>query len=230
MTRDEASVPGALVALADRWRRAGGPAQSAIPWPRLAWEPVMPTHANLLAGLPDRIGREHVRSMAACAADDDERAINAFVASMVWGFGRVGYGPWRTRRILDENPGVASQLRRSAEIQAQAGAVESYRYLANEGRIRFLGPAFATKYLHFVPQAITGPPALILDAVVSRAIATMTGAALRPTIWRTATYARYLDLVVGWSDALGADPPTIEMLLFVSQAPGQWTEPWLRDP
>lgn len=50
--------------------------------------------------------------------------------------------------------------------------------------------SLGTKFLHFVPQSGDGPPTLMLDAVVSRAIAAMTGVRLRSTVWRTATYER----------------------------------------
>lgn len=223
------AVPDELTSLVQRWDAARRPAQSAIDWPRTAWTAAIPAHAGLMKALPERIDRELVRTLAHTAAGGDGQAMTAFVAAMVWGYGRTGYGPWRTCRVLEQNPAVVTHLRRAAEIQASAGAVESYRYLANEGRMRYLGPAFATKFLHFVPQCDGGPPALILDAVVSRAIAAMTGVRLRSTVWRTTTYERYLDLVAGWSDVLGVEPETVEMLLFVSQSPGQWTEPWLRD-
>lgn len=223
------AVPGALRSLAQRWDTAGRPQQSAIAWPRAGWTASFPENDALWVRLAERLGRDHVRAIAASAATGEAAAFEAFMASMAWGYGNVGYGPWRTRRILNANRDAGARLRRAAEIQATSGAVEAYRYLANEGRLKYLGPAFATKYLHFVPQAASGPPALILDAIVSRAIRSMTDERLRPTVWRTATYARYLDVVVGWSTVLGVEPATVEMLLFVGQSPGQWTEPWLRD-
>lgn len=224
------AAPNGLVAVKQRWDAVGRPAQSPISWPRQRWEVSFPEHVDLLGRLPDTIGREDVRIRARGAAASEAAAVEAFVASMVWGYGGVGYGRWRTRRVLDATPAAPELLRRAAEIQQASGAVEAYRFLANDGRMKFLGPAFATKFLHFVPQHDDGPGALILDAIVSRAIGSFSRISLSATAWRTRTYERYLALVGGWADDLGIDPVDTEMLLFVSHAPRQWQQDWVQGP
>lgn len=222
-------VPVALHELAQRWEDAGRPAQSPIAWPRRSWELYFPEHLDLLNRLPDLISRDDVRRLAVDAAVHDHHALEAFVASMVWGYGNVGYGRWRTRRVLVTNPHAAEALRYAAHLQTTSGAVESYRSLANAGRLKHLGPAFGTKFLHFVPQSPDANPALILDAIVAAAIAAVSGIRISPVVWRTSTYERYLSLIVGWSEALSVEPAEVEMLLFVSRSPGQWTEAWVHD-
>ncbi|MEQ8436534.1 MAG: hypothetical protein RIB65_03520 [Ilumatobacter fluminis] len=115
-------------------------------------------------------------------------------------------------------------MRDVARRQADAGPVEAYRFLANEGRLRHLGPAFGTKYLHFVPQATSGE-ALVLDAIVCRAIRKLADISLRPWQWRTAMYERYLSLVDGLAGDIGIAPSDVEMLLFVSEleVSGRWS-------
>ncbi|MAT06907.1 MAG: hypothetical protein CL424_17890 [Acidimicrobiaceae bacterium] len=220
-------APDALRELRQRWAAAGRPAQKSIGWPRASWTAKFPEHTAMLNALPEPIGRADVSAACRLAAGSDDAAVEAFVVAMVWGYGSVGYGPWRTRRILDRNPDAAASLRRTAQIQGAEGAVEAYRFLANNGRLRYLGPAFATKFLHFVPQCGDGASALIHDALVSRAIRDLAGQRCSATRWSTPTYARYLGLVGDWADDLDLDPVDIEMLLFVSRAPLPWAESWV---
>lgn len=222
-------VPKELELLKRRWDAAGHPAQSAIVWPRQAWMASFAERQHVLERLPDRVCRDDVRQLAARAADSEELAVDAFVAAMVWGYGNVGYGRWGTRRVLEATPRAPGVLRRAVELQASSGSIEAYRFLANDGRMKYLGPAFGTKLLHFVPQHDAGPPALILDAIVSKAVKSISGIGISAATWRTSTFERYLSLVCGWSSQLDIDPAETEMLLFISRAPGQWSEAWLRD-
>jgi hypothetical protein len=82
---------------------------------------------------------------------------------MVWGHGPVGYGAYRAARVLRENPEAPATLRTVAQLVRRDGGAQAFAWLKKH-RLRFLGVAFATKYLYFCsgPEA---PPALILDWV-----------------------------------------------------------------
>jgi len=223
----DASVPADLSALTSRWKAAGRPAQSGIAWPRDAWTAYFPNQAAVFDRLPDRLTRDDVREHASNASKSDAFALEAFLASMAWGYGNVGYGPWRTERVLRLNPDASAMLRQAAEHLSTAGAVPAYRFLANSGRLKYLGPAFGTKFLHFAPQSPTGSPALILDAIVTRAVRSVSGVLLSATTWNTLTYERYLTTITGWASGLGIEAADAEMLLFVGESPGQWAETWV---
>lgn len=87
-----------------------------------------------------------------------------FVRIMAWGFGSAGYAHDRAIRIFDEVKAVYGRTiiswmtgLRSASKLSPAAAFE---FLDSEsGRIKYLGPAFATKLLYFLSP--------ILDFVVA---------------------------------------------------------------
>ena len=92
------------------------------------------------------------------------------------------------------------------------------------GRIRWLGPAFATKYLYFATGLHRPPACVILDAVVARNLRSLTAWPASPTYgWWPATYGRYCHLVTRWArDASSPEHPVwsdqIEKALFDHKA------------
>jgi hypothetical protein len=111
------------------WQAKGKPAQLPIPWRRDRWIAALPEHEATLRSLPDRLGRDDVRTACRGAAVDPVSAVGGFVAVMVWGFGRVGYGPDRTHRML-ATPDAPGRLHAVAETLASEGPPAAYRRLA----------------------------------------------------------------------------------------------------
>ena len=152
-------VPEAVVEVVRRWQAGGRPPQSAIGWPRARWLDWLPDSDELLGSLPNRLDRATVRAACSQAARSPAAAWQAFLVVMVWGQGRTGYGPWRTARILQDTSNAKDRLARVAQHLAQDGALEAYRQFGGNCRLRWLGPAFGTKYLYFCPPGpgIAGP-------------------------------------------------------------------------
>ncbi|MFF1560472.1 hypothetical protein [Streptomyces sp. NPDC058279] len=99
-----------------------------------------------------------------------DRWAEAFVASYVWGQGRIGYGPHRLKDILAE-PNVADVVAGADAALREDGAVAAYDVLYRA--VRGLGPAFFTKLLYFLGlarDAPAAPRALILDQRVARVV------------------------------------------------------------
>lgn len=107
--------------------------------------------------------------------------VGAFVTSMIWGHGSSNYGAFRTARVLTaERSGrashlsdaVADKLATSVAVVRTSQAVEGFRYLNNKvGGVRWLGPAFFTKWLYFASargSLETPDAAPILDALIVR--------------------------------------------------------------
>jgi hypothetical protein len=215
------NTPEALVERIDAWIADGSPPQDPIRWDSERWLPSatdyphVAEHADFIRGLPNGIGRADVAALGAVAARSPEDAVQAFIASMIWGFGPTGYAVFRTNRILEENPDAATKLQRVAEVLADDGPVEGYRALANTQRLTWLGPAFGTKYLAFCSRP--EHPALILDAFVATWLNEHCDAGLRPTQWSTPRYERYLADMTEW--AAGRCTPTeLETIVFVAEA------------
>jgi hypothetical protein len=164
---DERPAPTALIEAARRWTARGRPAQPGSSWSRTSWGRTFPQYRPFFDALPDRIDRADAAAYGQ-AAVDAAGAEEAFVVAMIWGYGPLGYGPYRTARVLAENPGAGVQLARIAAVARGRGALAAFEHVAGRP-MRYLGVAFGTKFLYFAtagadPQAV----APILDAVVCR--------------------------------------------------------------
>lgn len=224
----EISVPAALTTAVQRWREQGKPVQPPIRWSREAWRRYFPSQHAFLDALPDRIDRAEA-TLHAADATTPGGAERAFLAAMIWGYGRVGYGPWRTARVLTENPDAVDRLADVAVVAREQGGLAAFRDLAGKP-LRYLGVAFGTKYLRFVTAAHSPDRAPILDAVVRRWVSTHTGQHLMIDEWRPAVYEQYVALLTSWAAELELATDTVEELIFRSavsrEGSGQWSESW----
>lgn len=210
------SVPAAVVALIERWDSLGRPSRSETRWSRERWSVAFPEHRKVFDDLPEGLHRAAVRTAARDAPFDVDSATRAFLASMAWGYGPVGYGRWRTNRVLRQSSDAERRLLEVARCVAEEGGVAGYELLATSCRLRGLGPAFGTKYLYFLPVATGAEPALILDRLVAQWLRTHTSTVLNPVPWATATYRRYVETLSTWSADLEVAPDVLEERIFVS--------------
>lgn len=221
------TIPEAVHELVERWRSAGNPTQQGIAWPRQRWIEAFPKHAQMLRVMPDQLDRGALRSTCVDAAVDADSAERAFVAVMAWGFGNVGYGPFRTRRVLTNTPGASDRLATVARTLADSGAIAAYRRFGSKEdcRLHGLGPAFGTKYLYFCQPRQRDVVALILDDLVSKWLLREARLKLNPVLWSEATYGRYLDHLHGWAASLDCGPDDLEYCIFramASERSSQW--------
>lgn len=195
------------------WSRAG--------WSR--WLAGVEGASGFLSALPDAVGRADIAEVVQRELGA-ERTENAFVAAMVWGHGVSGYGAYRTAVVLSGqkrplgipvDKDVVRRLAKAADLAAGADQVEAFRYLANEGRIPALGPAFYTKWLYF-SSATDGHHAAsalpILDAVVQKFLSSEADVRLRT--WRTADYETYVDHLTSWGSDYGRTAVQVEEAIF----------------
>lgn len=174
----------------------------------------------ILNNLSEKISREEVATIVADAlARGDARS--AFIATMVWGYGRMGYGPYRTKSILDGTDDVSpkeveEKLLKAAQIVSGKGHVEAYKAMLNGTvRVTGLGPAFFTKWLSF--SSANGDPygpntAPILDKVVRDWFKENTGVTLRYR--STPDYTRYLEILESWGKDYAKTPAQVEAMIF----------------
>jgi len=160
-----------------------------------------------------------IRGACRRAAESPAEARRAFLAVMAWGYGRVGYGPFRVRRLLDAAPDAGAELQAAASALREAGPVAAYARLGNHGvaRLAGLGPAFGTKFLYFCSPP-GDQPALILDRLMSRWLRANAGLAVNEIRWSVPTYRRYLTSMYGWADELAVASDELEMCIFCEQA------------
>ena len=185
-----------------------------------------PAHVPVLTVLPDRLSRPLVRHACRNAAGTPAAALDAFIAVMAWGYGRVGYGPFRVRRVLASIPDSGERLQAAAGELARGGPTAAYALLGDGGvpRLPGLGPVFGTKFLYFCspPGART---ALILDRLVAAWLRTYTGLRLNEARWSAPTYQRYLEVMSRWAAETAVTADELEACVFQAQARGtgsQW--------
>jgi hypothetical protein len=196
-------------------------AQPAIPWPRDSWLTAFPDQQDFLQALPDELARSDVRDVCSGAAPTPDGAVSAFLATMAWGHGDTGYGIYRTRRILKEAAGSGpAKLARARQVVLDAGPLGGYEALANQERLRYLGPSFGTKFLFFQRE-----DALILDDKIGRWFKSVDGRSLRWKEWLPQKYTEYLEQMDAWSGQAGVSPARFEETVFTLIAEGsggQW--------
>lgn len=209
-------IPEALRSLAEQWQSQGSRPQQATGWSRTQWQDTLPRHTEFLQGLPDAVGRADVIEVCATAAASPADAERSFVAAMVWGYGRVGYGPYRTSRVLTANPQAPEVLRHVAEVAVTKGGVAAFEALRAD-RLKWLGVAFATKYLFFCAENGQAGAAPVLDRLVRGWVRDHTGWAPRLD-WHLGDYTAYVDAVTAWAGELEITPADVEWLMFRSAA------------
>ncbi|MFJ6154546.1 8-oxoguanine DNA glycosylase OGG fold protein [Micromonospora profundi] len=218
MSNDCVPVPSRLRELLRRWVAEGRQPQGGMIWNRSTWLASLPEHQGLLAELPDRLDRDHVKELGRRAGNSPGEAVRAFVATMVWGYGLVGYGAFRTARVLRENDEAPRILREVALRTRRDGGADAFEWLGQH-RLRYLGVSFATKYLFFCGGA-EASPALVLDRRVQRWLSRY--ADLHVSLnWNADDYRRYLCLVTDWSRELDLKPDELEYLMFADDGSQQ---------
>ena len=218
------SLPEALRAAAESWQAQGSPPQPGSRWSLPQWQQALPQHAHFLESLPPVVNRSHVIALCAGAAARPEDAVRGFVAAMVWGYGRVGYGPYRTSRVLAANPQAPEVRRHVAEIAVIRGGVAAFEALKAD-RLKWLGVAFATQYLFFCAENGQAGPAPVLDRLVRGWLRDNVGSTPRLD-WHLRDYQAYVEYVTTWAEELSIKPADVEWLIFDAAANADPASHW----
>jgi hypothetical protein len=185
-----------------------GNSQPSISWPVEAWLETFPLYGDLFAMLPAHLNRDVIRGCCAAQPQNSDGAVRAFLASLAWGYGKLGYGPHRASRVLS-NPGAAEKLARARAAVLNEGPISGYRALAGPERLDGLGPAFGTKFLYFQNR-----DALILDRLIGGWYRTLSGVNPTVTRWDPARYAGYLAQMQLWAQKGRTKPDLLEEAVF----------------
>lgn len=250
---DMTTLPESLKTEFSRWASHGARPQQEFTWRPRSWKDGFGKRAldlpgvNLLEAVEsiakaagsfteDRsatIDREMVKNLHdpevlhPNGSTEPQAVVTAFIASMIWGYGTTGYGPYRTARVLGTDPAAVSHLvavARTAQDR-DAGGDAAFREIW-EGRcndrdhLKYLGPAFGTKFLYFLTAAADDVPTTpVMDAVVRRWFSREAKVWLNVTSWKPSSYEKYLSLLDTWREALapenGGEPPGPDQVEYV---------------
>jgi hypothetical protein len=137
----------------------------------------------------------------AAATDRSDRDLRLLWHTLAWGGGR------RARLMSKRLDGVVANPEGFARALGAAGAnartspIDAYETLYPSGRtlIKYLGPAFLTKFLYFAGRGVATHPCAILDRVVAAKLRYFGWEGLRSAGWSAATYEQYCELLACWA-------------------------------
>lgn len=144
-----------------------------------------------------------------------ESAEGVFIGAMIFGYGLIGYGPSRVEQIVQVNHDLIAKLNRQYKA-AVGGSRKSWVSHTQEDRVKYLGPAFATKFAYFAArkQRIGQIVPLIADINTSWAMWNLAG--IPSSVKSQESYMAYVDLAHNWGKNIesefGADE--VELALF----------------
>ena len=150
-----------------------------------------------------------------------------FIATMMWGYGETGYGPWRTSEML-KSRGIKQALP-DACSQIIAGDWEAAK--DNCAVIRYCDTPYFTKFLYFVGRRYkTETMPLILDSFVYDELHRCADELMETVAWhkrnkrgfvgtlrvrkRAKGYALYVQVLNSWAHRLKVEPDQLEYFLF----------------
>ncbi|QEN15934.1 hypothetical protein ACRDU6_27475 [Mycolicibacterium sp. ELW1] len=171
---------------------------------------------------PDKDGyrwlsRDEVFGIA--ATDSEHRELHTAVAAYVWGIAKNAYLIGRLVRAFTTNgDAVESNLRLAASTLTADGAVAAYESMLPGGpaHIKYMGPAYFTKFLFFTGyrnSAVAGLRPLVLDMRVATALRSrgVFGPKVGDGGWPSSIYERYLTYCQAQNPD---DPEAVEEELF----------------
>lgn len=206
------------------------PADHVIPYRAQTWTKWFATDDDLalITGLhPLQLSRRDVGRLATEALAGTVTWRCAFMAAMMWGYGTVGYGAYRTRKMLGM-PNAESTIGRAANLVTTGQLRAAYESF----KVRTSGPAFFTKSFYFVGLGATTsrPLPVVLDSVVANSLerlgmdvaqfvdATRGGDGRITALGRDAAgYLRYVETMDAWAKAILCRADQIEMWLFTQR-------------
>jgi hypothetical protein len=220
------AVPADLQKKFQTWDVKGRPEQDAFDWKKENWQRHL-GDLSILNTLPNPIDRGAVTETFK-RIHDSASALDAYIASYLWGYAKAGFGPYRAGRVIRLNTDAeagknfAAELCTLAQIAMDDGGLTAYEHIVAERRsdrhyVKQWGPAFATKFISYATKASdkvgTTP---ILDSIVSKWFANHCKE-IGPLWlnWRSSdSYQRYTGCIIEWAHDLDIEPDQVEQLIF----------------
>ena len=202
-----------LETLVNEWKSIGLPDQEGFPWllSKPKWDELASDFNVNIEEFPELIDRQFLWKLSSSSAP----AQVAFLAVMIWGYGDIGYGPYRVRQMF-ESEGFEQSLELVKALCHKGETLEAYKAL-KDSRIRQLGPSFGSKVLTFFHEPQSAPP--IMDSIVADWLKKHAPdlhwvRKVNAETWNLSTYESYLKWISDASVIYQVTPCSLELLIF----------------
>ena len=217
----------AFITRVDQWRLSKSPSQNAIDWTPTPWVAEFPEYSEFLSDLyVEHLGfldRKIVKETVAKYAERNCH-VEGFLAVMIWGYAADPRGPSRTKRVLSQS-NASESIKASYRALSENDIYSAYEKLETKGP-KFLGPAFASKYLYFAYVGRETLTPLILDSLVSEGLQRWGGVNFSSTSVSAKTYIDYLQYMSNSAAKLEVSPEDLEFLVFSETAKRKGNQSW----
>jgi hypothetical protein len=137
----------------------------------------------------------------AAMTDTADAELRLLWHTLAWGGGkRLRLMSKRLDTVAADPEGAAGTLR-AAAAKASSSPADAYETLYPSGRttLKYLGPAFFTKFLYFAGRGQATHACAILDRVVAASLRSRGWHGLSSTGWAAVTYEQYCELLACWA-------------------------------
>jgi hypothetical protein len=171
------------------------------------WEKLLIEHGmtadTLVSSSPTRADVFALGDAALSSAHDAEVLLWNAVA---WGAGKKPRLIRKRMAAVEQDRPRLPELLREAAVMSRSDPVAAYaRLRPRANAIKYLGPAFFTKFLYFAGCGNPDHPCCILDDRVAHSLQSAGWKSLpRRSDWWPSTYGRYVDLLIRWKKEVGA--------------------------
>ena len=151
----------------------------------------------------DSLSRRDIFALAEPARKTSEGALNLLWHTLAWGTGRSNRNNRSRIRAVASSTDIPELLGEAAELSI-SDPIAAYELLRHRrrNRVKYLGPAFFTKFLYFAGGGEETHQPLILDARVAKSLGKAGWKPLYSFNWSSETYGQYLALVSRWQEEL----------------------------
>lgn len=221
----------AFLTRVDEWVLSGRPKQNSIDWICAPWIKEFPEYEEFLSGLHTRrlgfLNRETVKQTVQDESENGKH-VEAFLVVMIWGYASDSRGPARTKKILSQ-PNAEHSLAAAYVALLNDDLTAAYLALVETGP-KYLGPAFATKFLYFASQSNIEPCPLILDSQVAEGLLRWGNTRYNSLSLSAQDYLGYLKYMSVAAEVLGLTPEDLEFLIFSENAKLKGNQSWANRP
>ncbi len=156
------AVPDDLRRRFQKWDAKGRPSQEAFEWEKKNWQKYLGNN-SILEALPNPIDRAGALETFKLVHDSDS-ALDAYIASYLWGYAKAGFGPYRAERVIrlntdpEKGKHFAAELHTLSQISMADGGTAAFEHVVDKRQAdrKFFaqwGPSFATKFISFATKA-----------------------------------------------------------------------------